>query len=605
MHLTEEQPERPERSTPTEPEELSEIRDMLDIELPAWSAEEPARDIDDGSREGRLARIELKDAIESLIDPKFRVNIAGREFAEAVKESKNLEHDMLTVVGDVFKLLVRSVNNHIDRIVRNKPLRILWARICRRHDVLESLLKEIPFMVREAILVAPDGSIAVGVKRLTGDAKLSELLASGGNTREAAPTGRRAERNAAAKSFSKLAIVAASTKSAHHSVAYATGSRFALAASVQGIATKQFSARLRLAVQDIENYLKQASKATGRLTASNTRRIRRNLNEILDLSGVRLEAPFPWVQSFAFLAILGVAGLFALATYGSWKEARWEQLITEIESINGIDVASTSANTTPRLIAGFRDVLAEDPTHLIELNGFRSGEVELSLFPFRSPDPSIVLKRVRKLLNPPETVTLKLVQGTVYASGSAPHLWVNHCEQLRPYLLPQTQLDLSRIVDVTLLSCRSSAEKLLAHRFDFDPENRTVIIARESELESTTAMILDLQEAAEAAEAELEIRLVGRHIANEPVEIENLRIGRERAEYARDLVLAREPSIKTVTLRPLAERPLLETALNAHRRNHAVEFAVKLNGEDLLPGFTNQISDGDLPTTPTTIPMSN
>lgn len=590
MHLTEDKPQ-PRRFARESDSDLSAFRESLDVELPAWSPENKGASGSSVAAESSLTRVELKNAIESLIDPKFRFNIAGRDFAAAVGESRDLEEDVLTLVGDVFKLVIRRVNARIDGMFHCLTIRVLWAKLLRRRDVVECLMKDIPFMVREVVLVRPDGSVASGAKRPDADAKLKDLLASGGNVTLASKS-RRAERKAASKTFSRLAAVAGANKSPRQKIVYYTRSRFAIAASVQGLVPRRFHKRMALTLRAIEGEVKAGSPGAG-LDPKTSRRVGRHLNEILDLTAHRLSVPFPWMQSLAVSAIIALGAVFTSASFDSMKEARWRNLVAEIESLPGIDLKTASAASRPRIIEGFRDPLASDPLPLIAKNGFGPEEVSLSFRPCQSADDSIVEQRARYLLRPPDSVTFRLENGTIFANGSASHQWLRDCRRQSHLLLPQTQLDLSGVVDVTLLSCRTAAEQLLPLHIDFDPAGRTSLIARESELTRTADLIRSLQQAALGSGIPLEIRLVGRHLdSTTAFGVEHLRIARERADHVRDLLLCREPAIDSLVLRAFGERPLPDSALDARIRNHAVEFVVSLDGETLTPGSVSRILEG-------------
>jgi len=70
------------------------------------------------------------------------------------------------------------------------------------------------------------------------------------------------------------------------------------------------------------------------------------------------------------------------------------------------------------------DPLAKSPDSVVNSDIMSSLPLELDFKPYLSLEPEIILKRVHKALLVPETVKLRLVDNTLFASGQASVEWI-------------------------------------------------------------------------------------------------------------------------------------------------------------------------------------
>ncbi|MDX2004224.1 MAG: hypothetical protein SFU83_03015 [Meiothermus sp.] len=124
--------------------------------------------------------------------------------------------------------------------------------------------------------------------------------------------------------------------------------------------------------------------------------------------------------------MLIAVGVALLALLGGWgwtnyqADRAWSTYLQRLESAPGIVV--TSAPRRYRL-EGLRDPLASDPITYLEGLPIRPERLQARWLPFQSLEPELLLRRLRLLLNTPETVQLNWQDGVLVATGTAAPEW--------------------------------------------------------------------------------------------------------------------------------------------------------------------------------------
>ncbi len=131
----------------------------------------------------------------------------------------------------------------------------------------------------------------------------------------------------------------------------------------------------------------------------------------------------PWVLLALATAIVLAIGFVAVRHHSN-QVAEATQLDAYRNALGaqpGIIVTSASREGGRYRLAGLRDPVAPDPAKLVAHVG--GGEAELAFEPFYSLHPRVIEARFRRALIPPETVTVRVRDGTLTLSGEAPREW--------------------------------------------------------------------------------------------------------------------------------------------------------------------------------------
>lgn len=183
----------------------------------------------------------------------------------------------------------------------------------------------------------------------------------------------------------------------------------------------------------------------------------RHLQQLLASRFVDEDKALPlWIRALPVALILALAG-----GYGYWKytqirneehrlaiyESR-ESMVEELRNEPGVLVvnAEARADGTWQLFC-LKDELARSPESLLKQLGAEPGDFSITIVPYVSYHPDIVAERVLEKINPPESVSVRFEEGTLYFSGTAPMHWILQAHQETLALPGVTRVDMSELSD--------------------------------------------------------------------------------------------------------------------------------------------------------------
>jgi hypothetical protein len=191
---------------------------------------------------------------------------------------------------------------------------------------------------------------------------------------------------------------------------------------------------------------------------------------LLKAHGVAAE---DWLERAALLAdglpgVLGIDLDDAVST-GESRSKAWERAVAQVAAVPGVVVLDHAVRDGRFTLRGLRDPLATDPAALLKGLGFAPEETECLWEPYESGEPVFVLERARRLLAPPEGVTLALRAGVLIAEGSAAHDWIVRADLLARTVRGVDRFDRDRLVDLSLLAFHQARERVEALVFRIFP----------------------------------------------------------------------------------------------------------------------------------------
>jgi hypothetical protein len=152
--------------------------------------------------------------------------------------------------------------------------------------------------------------------------------------------------------------------------------------------------------------------------------------------------PVTWFVLTAPLLVLAVLGYFKLRESMTWKA-----YVFEIAEQPGIVVVDHGRRDGKFYITGLRDPMALDPVAMLTAIGFDERDVLSDWETYQALKPDLALARARQLLNPPETVTLRMEGDVLQAIGSAPRWWIEDASKLTKSLVGISQFETDRLTD--------------------------------------------------------------------------------------------------------------------------------------------------------------
>ncbi len=136
--------------------------------------------------------------------------------------------------------------------------------------------------------------------------------------------------------------------------------------------------------------------------------------------------PF-WAKSVSVICLLGIL------SWGGyiWHEKRTrnteiKKALLLLNEFPGIIVTNVVEHGNgPWEALTFRDELAPFPEKILQKNGFSPTLIDFTTIPFISYDSSIILRRIKDVLSPPDTVTMEFKKdGALILTGDASMNWI-------------------------------------------------------------------------------------------------------------------------------------------------------------------------------------
>lgn len=122
-------------------------------------------------------------------------------------------------------------------------------------------------------------------------------------------------------------------------------------------------------------------------------------------------------KALILVVLLAILGVLLWKNFHKPAVSPTDQAVSLLEDTPGILVTRIEKGKTP-VVHGLADPLAGDPAHVLTTAGIASTALQLQFQPYLSLQPEMVLRRVRKQLALPDTVTTELRAGTLHLAGS-------------------------------------------------------------------------------------------------------------------------------------------------------------------------------------------
>jgi outer membrane protein OmpA-like peptidoglycan-associated protein len=144
--------------------------------------------------------------------------------------------------------------------------------------------------------------------------------------------------------------------------------------------------------------------------------------------------------------------------------------------------------------------------------------------------PEQILARARTALTPPDTVTLRLDNEVLYASGEAPHRWLVEARKRAPAIPGIKWWREEQMVDTTLKALTVFKDEAEKYSLRFVKGTVRPDSGQEMVLTKMSTAVRQLVDAASAVDYSVQIEVLGHTDKTGSVE-ENLRLAQGRAEY--------------------------------------------------------------------------
>jgi outer membrane protein OmpA-like peptidoglycan-associated protein len=212
-----------------------------------------------------------------------------------------------------------------------------------------------------------------------------------------------------------------------------------------------------------------------------------------------------YIVCAALLAALAVSAFFQVRSQG-----RWNSYLARLAKEPGIVVMRAENGWTTYAIDGLRDPLAADPRGFLSEQQIDPARVVSRWQPYEALDPPIVFARAKRVLDPPDTVSLQMTpEGVLTAAGAAPSHWIADARRLARALSGVARFDDAQVTATERQQVVQLVEKIQAYNVLFLEGSPQPLPESRQTVESLTADLDRLATLGTASGQGVAITLVG------------------------------------------------------------------------------------------------
>ncbi|MGE3308799.1 MAG: OmpA family protein [Limisphaerales bacterium] len=287
---------------------------------------------------------------------------------------------------------------------------------------------------------------------------------------------------------------------------------------------------------------------------------------------------------FAVLVVTGVVGWFLVSRF--IENQRWTSYLRRLAGEEGILVAASSKHGGRFHLVGWRDPLAVDPSALLAEFHLSTNQVISRWEPYRGLTPTLVLQRARRILNPPDGVTLRFEAGVLHAEGVAPSSWVTQAKLRAPSVPGIDAFDADRLFDPpdNSLEELAASARAVEQTLLFFGDTIRLLPEQEVAVSRLADQIKRLHQAAREAGRSCRITVIG-HTDRTGTPDYNLRLSRQRADEVVALLSSHGVPTEWFETKGIGDaEPLVsDLAATEQVRNRRASFRVGLAAETPTP----------------------
>lgn len=255
--------------------------------------------------------------------------------------------------------------------------------------------------------------------------------------------------------------------------------------------------------------------------------IRPDLEECLE-SGYKAKekriSPLFWLLVSAVILVLAAWCFFLIRDH--MKVAHY---LERLKAEPGILITSSEKHSGTYQIYGLRDPMASAPEELLKEAMLEPGKFMFKMEPYYSSDPVLAIKRVHKILEPPNSVTLAFKDGLLNIEGEALHQWIVRMRASLAAIPAITRYSDEKLIDIDLNDFNVLREKIENKFFLFELGSSEMLPGQEDGLAAFIDDLKELLHKAEALDKNIHIDILG-HADSQGTDQTNSLVSRERAD---------------------------------------------------------------------------
>lgn len=239
-------------------------------------------------------------------------------------------------------------------------------------------------------------------------------------------------------------------------------------------------------------------------------------------------SPLLWVGLGGLLLLVGI-----LAAASVQQNRRWQAYLSRLRDEPGLVVLDAQRRNGGYYLVGLRDPLAEDPLQLTDVSGIDPKHIQGNWQRYYALDDDFTKKRVLNALEPPEGVTIQVVDGQLTVSGEADHAWVAKLNRRALTVAGVERLEAGGLTDRQMISLSSLMDRLKQTVIYFDKGRAEPNIDQKKNLDETVQLLTQGQDLQRRMGVRMRVLIVG-HADPLGGKALNIRLSLARAQWVRD-----------------------------------------------------------------------
>ena len=283
-------------------------------------------------------------------------------------------------------------------------------------------------------------------------------------------------------------------------------------------------------------------------------------------------SPVLWILLGAVILFAGTCFFYSLR-----DNNRWAHYVEILKDEPGIVVTSTEKRAGKYYIFGLRDPLAPDPVKMLKGANVQPQKVIFHWEPYHSFYPEFMLHRIKAILRPPETMTLKFKDGILHAYGSASNQWIVETRKIVKTIPGIVQFQENNIIYTDLKAIQTIREKIEREFFTFKFASARITSNQDIRIGELVKDIKRLHVLAQLLGKRAYIEIVG-HTDSIGSEKTNLKISRERADRVLSMLISKGLKTENFTTTGVGSKEPLQQEISEMDRelNRCATFRVIL-----------------------------
>jgi OOP family OmpA-OmpF porin len=283
-----------------------------------------------------------------------------------------------------------------------------------------------------------------------------------------------------------------------------------------------------------------------------------------------------WTIAGLLLVCIGYGSFFFIRDY-----LRWDDYLERLHDEPGIVITETKRQSGKFYVFGLRDPLSAEPLEILRKVKLEPDKVKFDWELYHSSHPDFIIRRIKTILRPPETVSFELKNNILHVSGAAPRQWLADAEKLVETIPGILGFQSDKVIVIELNDIEVFKKKIENTFFFFDTVSTKIKAGQEPLVEDLVKDIKETEQLTKSFDKNLRIEIIG-HTDSKGTDERNLEISRNRAEEMLSLLISQGLSPEMFTLKGVGARePLKEEISEPDREfNRCVNFAVMIQNKD-------------------------